>query len=116
MKIRYQADYDLNYEIVRILCHREPMIDFQTAHKAGLEGIDDDQVLAMAAQESRVLVSHDRKTMPRHFARFISNQISPGLILISQDLPPVIAVEELLLIWVASTPEEYINRMVSIPM
>ena len=42
MKVRYQADYDLNQEIVRILCHREPTIDFQTAHKAGLEGIDDD--------------------------------------------------------------------------
>jgi len=116
MKVRYQADNDLNQEIARILCHREPMIDFQTSHKAGLEGLNDDKVLAIAAQEGRVLVSHDRKTMPRHFARFISNQISPGLILISQDLPPVIAVEELLLIWAASTPEEYINRMVSIPM
>ncbi len=116
MKVRYQADYDLNQEIVRILCHREPMIDFQTAHKAGLEGINDDQVLAIAALEGRILVSHDRKTMPLHFTQFISNQISPGLILISQDLPPVIAVEELLLIWAASTPEEYVNRMVSIPM
>ena len=63
-----------------------------------------------------MLISHDRKTMPLHFAHFISNQISLGLILISQDLPPVIAVEELLLIWVASTLEEYVNRLVSIPM
>jgi hypothetical protein len=116
MKVRYQADYDLNQEIVRILHHREPMIDFQTAHKAGLEGVDDDIVLAIAAKEGRVPVSHDRKTMPLHFAKFISNQTSPGLILITQGLPPVIAVEELLLIWVASTPEEYVNRMVSIPM
>ena len=116
MKVRYQADNDLDHEIVRILSHREPMIDFQTAHKAGLEGLDDDKVLAIAAQEGRVLVSHDRKIMPRHFARFISNQTSPGLILISQDFPPVIAAEELLLIWAASIPAEYVNRIVSLPM
>lgn len=115
MQVRFQADYDFNEDIVRILCNREPMIDFQTGHKAGLEGLPDDKVLAIAAAEGRVLVSHDRKTMPRHFARFISNQNSPGLILISQDFPPSIAVEELVLIWFASTADEYVNRMISIP-
>ncbi len=115
MKVRFQADYDFNGDIIRILCHREPMIDFQTAHKAGLEGVPDDEALAIAAAEGRVLVSHDRKTMPHHFGRFISSQESPGLILISQDFPPATAVEELLLIWVASTADEYVNRIVSIP-
>jgi hypothetical protein len=48
-----------------------------------LHGLDDDVVLALAAREGRMLVSHDRRTMPRHFADFISNGTSVGLISIS---------------------------------
>jgi len=60
-----------------------PEIDFQSAHEAGLHGLDDDVVLALGAREGRMLVSHDRRTMPRHFADLISNRRSAGLILIS---------------------------------
>jgi hypothetical protein len=31
-------------------------------------------------------VSHDRDTMPAHFARFAQTQSSPGLIIVEQDL------------------------------
>jgi len=62
---------------------RAPEIDFQSAHEAGLHGLDDDVVLALAAREGRMLVSHGRRTLPRHFADFISNRTSAGLILIS---------------------------------
>ena len=115
MKVRFQGDYDFSGLIIRALLRRQPTIDFQTGHAAGLEGVDDPQVLALAARERRVLVSHDRKTMPDHFADFIKQQPSPGLILISQSFPMSRAVEELLLIWEASTADEYVNRIVSIP-
>jgi hypothetical protein len=58
-------------------------MDFQSAHEAGLHGLDEDVVLALAACEGRMLVSHGRRTLPRHFADFISNGTSAGLILIS---------------------------------
>jgi hypothetical protein len=32
------------------------------------------------------LISHDRKTMPAHFARFLDSRSSPGLIIVPQDL------------------------------
>jgi hypothetical protein len=62
---------------------RAPAIDFQSVHEAGLHGLDDDVVLALATRAGRMLASHDRRTMPHHFADFISNKTSAGLILLS---------------------------------
>ena len=86
MKIRFQADADLNQIIVRATLRLEPTIDFQTAHAAGLAGLDDPDVLEKAAQEGRILVSHDRKTMPGHFGQFIVTRESSGLLIISQKI------------------------------
>ncbi|MGH9800938.1 MAG: DUF5615 family PIN-like protein, partial [Blastocatellia bacterium] len=55
-----------------------PAIDFQAGHEAGLEGIPDQEVLAIAASEGRMLVTHDFATMPDEFAKFLSTQSSPG--------------------------------------
>lgn len=115
MPIRFQGDYDFSGIIIRALLRQEPAINFQTGHQAGLEGLPDDQVLAIAAGEGRILVSHDRTTMPYHFANFIAHSNSPGLILVTQGYPTLKAAYELQLIWTASTAEEYINRIVSIP-
>jgi hypothetical protein len=78
MKARFQADADLNEDIVMAVLRREPDIDFQTAYEAGLRGLPDDAVLARALEENRILVSHDRRTMSRHFAEFIVAHTSPG--------------------------------------
>lgn len=59
MKIRFQADADFNQIIVKATLRLEPSIDFQTAHAAGLVGQDDPDVLKLAAEQGRVLVSHD---------------------------------------------------------
>lgn len=116
MKVRFQADADFNEDIVTGLMRREPDIDFQTAEAAGLRNLDDPAVLLRAAQEGRVLVTHDRKTMPGHFARFIAINISPGLLIVSQRLDIRTAIEELLMVWVASEAEEWVNRISKIPL
>jgi hypothetical protein len=87
MKLKFQADADLRDPIVSGDKRREPMIDFKTANEAQLEGVSDTDVLARAADEGRMLVSHDVNTMPRHFTEFIKTRTSPGVILINQDLP-----------------------------
>ncbi len=75
MNVRYQADADLNHAIVTGVLRRESAVDFQSAFVAGLEGVKDSDVLVIAAQQQRVLVSHDRKTMPTEFAAFITNSL-----------------------------------------
>jgi predicted nuclease of predicted toxin-antitoxin system len=102
MKVRFQADADLNTEIVAGVLRREPSIDFQTADEADLRRLPDSEVLALAAEENRILVTHDRRTMPRHFADFIIHHSSPGVFIIAQSVSVRVAIEELLLVWVAS--------------
>jgi len=93
--LRFQADADLNQIIVRAVCRREPSVDFQTPQIAGLGGMADPAVLARAAEEGRVLVTHDFQTMPQHFAEFIMTQQSAGVLLIPQHLPIASMVEAL---------------------
>ncbi len=116
MRIRFQADADLNQIIVKATLRLESAIDFQTAHAANLAGVDDPDVLKMAADEGRVLVSHDRKTMPTHFGQFIVSNESAGVLIVSQRLPVAQVAEELFLIWFASEPEEWVNRIRSLSL
>jgi len=81
-----------------------------------LHGLDDDAVLDKAAHEGRLLVSHDRRTMPLHVASCIASRTSAGVMLIVQALPIVQAVEDLILIWEASEAEEWSNRLDSLPL
>lgn len=85
MTPRFQADADFNQKIVLGLRRREPAVDFHDAHEGGVIGAPDLEVLRIAAESGRVLVSHDRKTMPAHFARFLESRSSPGVIIVAQD-------------------------------
>ncbi|BAY45708.1 hypothetical protein SAMD00079811_33150 [Scytonema sp. HK-05] len=49
--IRFQADGDFNQNIVTGVLRRESTIDFQTALVADLEGLQDRQVLQLAAKQ-----------------------------------------------------------------
>ena len=116
MKIRFQADADLNQIIVLATVRREPSIDFQTAGAAGLADRNDQEVLEVAARDGRLLVTHDQKTMPRHFAEFITRTTSPGLLVIPQHLSVATVVEDLRLIWFITEAEEWINRVSFLPL
>jgi hypothetical protein len=96
---------------------REPAIDFISARAAKLDGLTDPDVLAMAAAQGRILVTHDFRTMPRHFADFLATgATSPGVFLVKQHTPLASVIEDLVLIWTASTAEDWINRIVAIPL
>ena len=116
MKVRFLADADLNKAIVSGVLRREPSVDFLTALAAGLRRMTDPQVLALAARQQRVLVSHDVGTMPAHFRAFRdASKHSAGVFLIPQSLDTGRAIEELLLIWLASEASEWHNRLVWLP-
>jgi len=116
MTVRFQADADLNAEIVTGVRRREPNIDFQMADEINIRRLRDPEVLALAAQENRILVTHDRRTMPRHFADFILHHSSPGVFIIAQTMSVRVAIEELLLVWAASASAEWRNLIVELPL
>src|ERR1700757_4069926 len=116
MRVKFQADADLDGRILRGLRRAAPETDIRTATDAALTGLKDPEVLRIAADSGRILVSQDRRSMPAHFARFTSDARSPGAILLREAIPISIAIEELALIWSASEAEEWVNRIVWIPL
>src|SRR5262249_42056200 len=107
----------LNNGIVGGCRRREPAMDFLSANDANLESVLDPDVLALAAEEDRVLVSHDFKTMPWHFADFLQTHgSSPGLILVPQHMPMGEVIDELVLIWGASEAGEWKDRCRALPL
>ena len=116
MKIKFLADENLRRAIVLGVRRREPGISFLQAFEVGAAGKDDLTVLRIAADEERILVSHDVRTMPRYFHEFTHRQASPGLILIPQKLALSMAIDDLVLLWIASEDSEWVNRICYLPV
>jgi Domain of unknown function (DUF5615) len=115
--IRFQADNDLTRIIVDATLRREPRIDFQTAQTARLDNLDDEGVLRFAASQSRILVSHDKRTMPRALGSFVaSGGTSPGVFLvIPQNALIREVVETLILVWADDRANDWQNLIAKIP-
>ena len=110
MSFRFQADADLNPEIGRGLQRREPSVDFRTSAGVIADATPDPEVLRIAASDGRVLVSRDITTMPGHFAQFVADQDSPGILLVPSRRPIGSVIEGLLIVWLTWTPEDLRNQ------
>lgn len=115
--IRFLADACLAHYILSGCLRREPAMDFKSAASAKLLGRTDLEVLDLAAREGRILVTQDIRTMPRHFAAFLQRgSHSPGVILIPQTTSAATAIDSLLLVWAATEPAEWVDRIVKLPL
>nr|WP_019498087.1 DUF5615 family PIN-like protein [Pseudanabaena sp. PCC 6802] len=65
--MKFLADENFDNTIVRGLLRRKPDIDIVRVQDVGLSGKDDPTVLAWAAQENRILLTHDVATIT-HYA------------------------------------------------
>ena len=114
--IHFQADADLDHDIVLAVRRRERAVDFASAADGGIVGLGDPEVLEIAAQQDRILVTHDRRTMPDHFRhRLESGKESPGVFIVSQFEPIGSVVEVLMLVWSTSEPAEWRNQICHLP-
>jgi hypothetical protein len=75
--LRLATDEDCNNRIVRGLLRRQPELDILRVQDAGLAGKDDEEVLAWAAREGRILITHDVTTMKQTAYEFPLNSFSP---------------------------------------
>ena len=115
--LKYAIDEDFNHDIVRGLERKAPSLDILTIQDVGILEAHDRDVLAWAAQEGRILLTHDMRTMPVYAAeRLREGQTMPGLILVPQLLPIGQAIDELLLIAQCGEPDEYESLMLRLPL
>lgn len=111
------ADENLKRQIVSGLRRRLPSLDLVTVQGAGLSGASDPDVLAWAAVENRVLITHDTRTM-KDFAyqRVAAGEAMPGVVAVPPRIPIAQAIEDLLTIIEVATPDEMRDRVLRLPL
>jgi hypothetical protein len=113
----FLADEDLRGSIVRAVRRLAPLIEISTVVEDGYSSATDQDVLALAWQRQRLLVSHDVNTMKSFAERRIADgEGIHGLLLVPQHHAVPSIVESLVLIWEASEFEEWRDRIVYLPL
>jgi predicted nuclease of predicted toxin-antitoxin system len=115
--MRLLLDENFNHQILNGLKLRIPNLDYVIAQKTTLMGVSDPDFLEWAAVEDRLIVTHDIKTFPKFaYERVIAGKSLPGVIVVPQDVPIGLAIEELVTILLCSEQREYENQVVHIPL
>lgn len=77
--LRLAADENFNGDIVRGLLRRNPKLDIVRVQDVGLSGADDPSVLEWAADQGRIVITHDISTLAKHaLDRVAAGQPMPG--------------------------------------
>jgi hypothetical protein len=106
--LRWLADENFNNDILRALFRRNPALDIIRVQDIGLSGVDDPALLAWAAKETRVLLTHDVSTITTYaYDRVRKGDHMPGAFEVSRDVPIPVAVKDILLISECSRPDEW---------
>lgn len=115
--LRLAADENLNNDIVRGLLRRRPDLDIVRVQDTELAGTDDPAVLAWAAREGRVLLTHDVSTITRYaYERVQAGQRMPGVFEVSRAVPVGRAIEDLLLLAECSFDDEWEGQVRYLPL
>jgi hypothetical protein len=111
------VDENFNNDVVRGLLRRQPNLDLMRAQDVGLSGADDETVLEWAAQNNRVLVTHDVSTITRFaYDRVREGKRMPGVFEVSRSTSMSLLIDDLLLIAEASREAEWENQVYFLPL
>ncbi len=109
--LRLLADENLDIAVVRSLLRLIPHLDLVRAQAVGLGSMPDETVLAWAAQQSRILLTHDSKTVPPLAnGRIAGGHSMPGVIIIPWTAAVGPVIEDLLLAIGASEAADWKTR------
>ena len=115
--LRLAADENFNNDIVRGLVRRKPDLDIVRVQDVGLSGADDAAVLDWAANEGRVLVTHDAATLTKNaYDRVADARRMPGVFEVSPSVPIGPAIDDLLLIVECSLDGEWEGQVRYLPV
>jgi len=105
--LRLVSDENFDGDILRGLYRRRPELDVVRVQDVGLQAAADPEVLEWAAVEGRILLTHDRETMPNFaYQRVKAGQAMPGVFLVCDLMPTGQAIDEILLAVDCLPPEE----------
>ena len=114
---RFLADHDLNERIVEGVLRHEPAAQFFLAREFGWQELPDDELLARAAKEGFIIVSHDVSTLSAAaIQRVERGEPMAGVLLVRQRRAFGDVIEHLVMIWTAAEAEEYANLIQYLPL
>src|SRR5262245_53559750 len=115
--LRLVADENFNGDIVRGLLLRQPDLEIVRVQDVGLSGADDPDILAWAAENNRIVLTHDRATMADHaYERVAAAQEMVGVFILNDRFPVGKAIQEILLMVACSEQAEWRGRAVHVPL
>ena len=111
------SDENFNGDIVRGLFLRHPNLDLLRIQDVGLEETEDPDILAWAAGNNRIVLTHDRATMQDFaYARVVAGQPMPGVFVLDDHMAVRRAIDEILLIEHGSDQAEWNGLVVYLPL
>lgn len=108
----FVADEGFNRNILRGVLSHDPTIAIVRVQDVGMSGAPDPEILEWAAQEGRIVLTHDKRTMRADaIARLIAGLPMPGVIVVHQDTPEGRAIEGLLMMIGTTLESEWENQI-----
>lgn len=115
--LRLLSDENFNGDIVRGLFLRQPNLDLLRVQDIGLAEVDDPTILKWAAENDRILLTHDRATMPDFaYERLLKDEQMSGLFVINDRMSVRQAIDELLLLINCSEQSEWKGVVLYLPL
>ncbi len=115
--LRLLADENFNGRILRALRRSIPDLDVVRAQDTPLSGTDDQTLLQFAADENRIILTHDVETLVGYaWERVRSGRPMPGVILALTDQPIGQVIGDLEILLLASQPEEFEAQIRFLPL
>ncbi len=115
--LRLLSDENFHGDIVRGLFLRAPNLDLQRVQDVGLRQLEDPEILEWAAQNDRILLTHDRATIPDFaYDRILKSQRMPGAFIVNNQMAIRQAIDEILLLVDCTQQSEWSNIILYLPM
>ncbi len=115
--LRLLSDENFHGDIVRGLSLRAPNLDLQRVQDVGLRQLEDPEILEWAAQNDRILLTHDRATIPDFaYDRVLKEQPMPGAFIVNNQMAIRQAIDEILLLVDCTQQSEWSNIILYLPM
>jgi hypothetical protein len=115
--LRLLADENFNGRILRALRRQISDLDVLRTQDTSLYGADDRTLLQFAADEGRILLTHDVETLVGYaWERVRLGMAMPGVIVALTDHPIGQVIEDLELLLLASRPEELEGQINFLPL
>jgi predicted nuclease of predicted toxin-antitoxin system len=115
--LKFAVDENFNMHIVNGVLRRLADADIVRVQDVGLEGADDPTVLAWAASEGRVLLTHDVNTITAFaYERVAQGLAMPGVFEVSLKVLIQSAIEDILLLAECSLEGEWEGQVNYLPL